>query len=154
MSASTEPAHPTTVFVYGTLMPGERNAGVAGPPGSFVTRAAALPGHRLLHLDPERYPAAVPGEAGELVRGHALTYTPTAWVAALPLLDDLEGVHETPPLYRRVAVRLHLDAGGELDAWVYLYAQTRRLRQPGAVPVPGGDWRAVPDRDRPRPGDR
>ena len=149
-----DPALLTTVFVYGTLMPGERNAGVAGPPGSFGAQAAVLAGHRLLHLDPEQYPAAVPGGATDRVRGYALTYTPQGWAAALPFLDDLEGVDESPPLYRRVAVRLHLDTGGELDAWVYLYAQQGRLAQPGALPVPGGDWRTVPGRDRPQPGDR
>lgn len=149
-----DPAPLTTVFVYGTLMPGERNADVAGPPGSFRAQGAVLAGYRLVHLDPELYPAAVAGGADDRVRGHALTYTPQSWAAALPFLDDLEGVEETPPLYRRVAVRLHLDAGGELDAWVYLYAQEDRLARPGAVPLPGGDWRAVPGRDRPRPGDR
>jgi gamma-glutamylcyclotransferase (GGCT)/AIG2-like uncharacterized protein YtfP len=144
---------PTTVFVYGTLMPGERNAGVAGSPGSFRAQEAVLAGHRLLHLDPELYPAAVLGEPGDVVRGYALTYTPAAWAAALPFRDDLEGVNATPPLYRRVSVRLQV-GGGELEAWVYLYAQARRLTRPGALFLPGGDWRAVTGRDRPRPGDR
>lgn len=144
----------TTVFVYGTLMPGERNAAVAGPPGSFRAQPATLPGYRLLHLDPEAYPAVVPGALADLVRGYALTYTPGTWATALPLLDELEGVDETPPLYRRVPVHLRLGGGQEIAAWVYVYALTGRLAQPGAQAVPGGDWRAVPGRGRPRPDDR
>lgn len=135
-------------------MPGERNADVAGPPGSFRARRAMLDGHCLLHLVPEQYPAALVGQPGDVIHGHALTYTPQDWAAALPFLDDLEGVDETPPLYHRVAVRLRLEDGGEVDAWVYLYAQQERLARPGVLPLPGGDWRAAPGRDRPRPGDR
>ncbi|MFB9995342.1 gamma-glutamylcyclotransferase family protein [Deinococcus oregonensis] len=144
----------TTVFVYGTLMPGERNAGVAVRGGTFTAQPAQLRGHRLLHLTPEAYPAVIPGGPEDLVLGHALTYTPADWQAALPFLDALEGTEETPPLYTREQVDVHLHSGQTLMAWVYLYARAERLSQPGADCVPSGDWRETPDRMRPRPSDR
>jgi gamma-glutamylcyclotransferase (GGCT)/AIG2-like uncharacterized protein YtfP len=144
---------PTTVFVYGTLMPGERNAHVARQGGPFTAQPATLPGHRLLHLHPEGYPAVIPGAPADTVRGMALTYAPHAWAAALVFLDALEGVRDTPPLYTRDRVTLHTGAG-LLPAWVYVYARADRLARPGATPVPGGDWLAVPDRARPPHGDR
>lgn len=144
----------TTVFVYGTLMPGERNAHVAAKGGAFSARPARLPGHRLLHLWPEAYPAVVPGGETEVVRGFALTYAPADWPLALPFLDELEGVDERPPLYTRVPVTLTLEGGAALDAWVYLYALEERLARPGVRPVPGGDWTTVPDRRRTAESDR
>lgn len=144
----------TTVFVYGTLMPGERNAHVAAQGGAFSARSARLPGHRLLHLRPEAYPAVVPGGPAEAVRGFALTYAPADWPLALPFLDRLEGVDETPPLYTRTPVTLTLEGGEALPAWVYLYARADRLAQDGVQPVPGGDWTTVPDRRRPASSDR
>ncbi|PTA68752.1 gamma-glutamylcyclotransferase family protein [Deinococcus arcticus] len=145
---------PCSVFVYGTLMPGERNAHVATRGGAVLAQGAGLRGYALYHLSPEAYPALVPGPPGATVRGQLLTYTPAAWRVALPFLDDLEGLHETPPLYTRSLVTLQLDSGGEAPGWVYVYARAERLGQPGAQPVPSGDWRAVPGRDRPAPGER
>ncbi|MFK7602887.1 gamma-glutamylcyclotransferase family protein [Deinococcus sp. SM5_A1] len=144
----------TTVFVYGTLMPGERNAHIAAQGGSFSARPAALPGHRLLHLWPEAYPAVVPGDGGDVVRGFALTYTPADWPVALSFLDELEGIDEAPPLYTRQQVTLTLEDGKKVPAWVYLYAVLERLNRPGVLPVPGGDWTAIPDRSRTRESDR
>jgi gamma-glutamylcyclotransferase (GGCT)/AIG2-like uncharacterized protein YtfP len=144
----------TTVFVYGTLMPGERNAGVAARGGTFSAQPATLHGHRLLHLTPEAYPAVVPGTPSDFVLGHALTYAPTDWHAALPFLDALEGTEETPPLYTRERVELNVEDGQTLLAWVYLYARADRLGQPGADAIASGDWREAPDRMRPRPSDR
>lgn len=145
---------PTTVFVYGTLMPGERNAHVAAQGGRFHARPATLPGYRLLHLWPEAYPAVVPGDGAGTVRGFALTYAPADWPLALPFLDRLEGVDEAPPLYTRERVTLALESGETLPAWVYVYALAERLERPGVVPVPGGDWTVIPDRSRSRDSDR
>lgn len=133
----------TTVFVYGTLMPGERNAHIAARGGAFTAQPATLRAHRLYHLHPEAYPAVTPGQADERVHGYALTFTPDAWSAALPFLDELEGVHDSPPLYTREAVTLELEGGAVLPAWVYLYARPERLSAAGAQHVPGGDWHAV-----------
>lgn len=144
----------TRVFVYGTLMPGERNAHVAAQGGAFKARPARLPGFRLLHLLPEAYPAVVPGESGDGVCGYVLTYAPGDWQAALPFLDALEGVDEVPPLYTRERVDVTLEGGGTQAVWVYVYANAARLARPGVLPIPNGDWRRAPDRARPRPGDR
>ncbi len=153
---STEAA-PTTVFVYGTLMPGERNAHVAGPPGTHTAQPATLRGFTLLHLHPEGYPALIPGDPGAQVKspvsGYALTYAPQAWASALPHLDHLEGLDETPPLYSRERVMLRTEVG-ELEAWVYLYARPERLKQPGATVMPGGDWRDIPERHQRGPDER
>ena len=138
----------TTVFVYGTLMPGERNAHIAALGGHFQARPAVLSGYRLLHLWPEAYPAVVPGDGGEAVSGFALTYAPADWPLALPFLDELDGVDETPPLYTREQVTLTLEGGETLPAGVYVYALAERLKSPGVIPVPGGDWTSVADRRR------
>ncbi|GGL14665.1 gamma-glutamylcyclotransferase family protein [Deinococcus radiotolerans] len=137
----------TRVFVYGTLLPGERNAHVAAR--GFTAQAATLRGFTLHHLHPEGYPALTRGPAHGAVRGAVLSYTPQAWAAALPGLDDLEGLHDTPPLYTRELAPLTLDGGEDVTAWVYVYARPDRLRQPGASVVPSGDWRDVPDRGQP-----
>lgn len=149
---------PARVFVYGTLLPGERNAHVAAR--GFRARPATLRGFTLHHLHPEGYPALTPGPADTLVRGAVLEYTPQAWRAALPGLDELEGLHDTPALYTRQLAVLTLDGPGtpdggeEVTAWVYVYARPERLRAPGAAVVPSGDWRDVPDRDRRGPDGR
>lgn len=144
----------TRVFVYGTLLPGERNAHVATRGGAFTAQAATLRGFRLYHLSPEAYPALRPGPPDATVHGVVLTYAPGSWEAALPFLDDLEGLHETPPLYTRERVTLTLHTGEPAQAWVYVYARAARLDAPGAEPVLNGDWRGVPGRDRPAPNAR
>lgn len=135
-----------SVFVYGTLMPGERNAHVAG--NGFTAQAAWLPGFQLFDLLPEGYPGVVRG-AGE-VSGFVLTYTPQAWAQALPRLDGLEGINETPPLYSREQVKVRLESGGEAESWVYIYARPQRLEQAGASEVSSGDWRTVAARQEQR----
>lgn len=150
---STDTPTLSAVFVYGTLMPGERNEHVARQGGSFHARPATLRGHRLIDLRPEAYPAVIPGTPADTVTGHVLTYDPAAWPTALPFLDALEGLHETPPLYIRDRVSVLVRDNDE-PAWVYLYARADRLAQPGAQVVTGGDWRTVPERGRPAEGDR
>ncbi|SMB89001.1 gamma-glutamylcyclotransferase family protein [Deinococcus hopiensis] len=140
----------TRVFVYGTLRPGERNAAVARRGGTFTAVSALLSGYRLLHLLPEAYPGVVPGAPEDTVLGEVLTYAPADWDRALPFLDELEGVNDTPPLYIREQVTVGLEGGRELSAWVYVYADTARLSRPGVRPVPEGDWRMRKERDWPQ----
>ncbi|WP_353543810.1 gamma-glutamylcyclotransferase family protein [Deinococcus xinjiangensis] len=142
-----------TVFVYGTLMPSERNAHVARAGGPFTATRAILQGYQLLHLYPEGYPAIIPS-LGQQVSGYALTYDPAVWPAALPFLDRLEGLDEVPPLYSREEVTLTTDLGEILPAWVYVYARTERLNQAGASPVPSGDWRDIQGRGQRGPDER
>lgn len=149
---SARSAELRSVFVYGTLMPGERNAHVAGEPQGFTAQAARLPGFRLFHLSPEGYPGVVRGEGD--VSGWVLTYAPEAWARALPFLDHLEGLDETPPLYTREQVRVRLEDGSEAASWVYVYARPERWRQPGVTEVAGGDWRTVAGRQEHGPDER
>ena len=137
----------TSVFVYGTLMPGERNEAVARQGGAPQSKGASLDGALLCDLRPEAYPALFREGQGR-VHGHLYTYAAADWAAALPLLDDLEGLHLTPPLYRRAEVTVWA-AGRQRPAWVYWYAREDRRHSPGCLPVPSGRWGDVPQRDQP-----
>lgn len=124
-----------SVFVYGTLMPGGSNAHIAALGGPFGVREAYVEGFALYHLEPEGYPAMVPGEGR--VYGVLLDYDQDAIDKALGYLDELEGVNEKPPYYRRVTVQaLPMDE----PVWTYLYDRPQRLSQPGARLVAEGRW--------------
>lgn len=110
------------VFVYGTLMRGERNhCFLEG--ATFCGTAATEPRHRLLDLG--AFPAMVAGGrasvAGEIYDVDAGT---------LAALDRLEG---HPGFYRRTAVRL-LDGG---TAEAYLMPGTKAA----GTEIKSGDWR-------------
>lgn len=84
------------IFVYGTLKPGGRNYFLAE--GVTHTERAYLEGYKLLHFEPEGYPAMVPaleGTSAGCVHGFILTFADVK--AALPALDALEGLHLSPP---------------------------------------------------------
>jgi gamma-glutamylcyclotransferase (GGCT)/AIG2-like uncharacterized protein YtfP len=132
-----------SVFVYGTLKPGEKYAHVAEAAGAFRHREGYVDGFVLYHLEPEGYPAIAPSPlganpSGRRVFGVLLTYLDIT--TALSLLDDFEGLHDSPPHY----VRQHVSVGprGE-EAWVYTYARLERLQHPGASAVPSGVWTGV-----------
>lgn len=117
------------VFVYGTLMRDQANAAVAARAGLVAAVPARVEGFVLVHLEPEGYPAVVPGRG--VVHGEVLQLE-----GPLDELDRLEGLHETPPLYRRVRCRpVDLD-----PAWIYVYARPERLDQAGVLLLPGGRW--------------
>jgi len=136
----------TSVFVYGTLMPGERWESVARQGGEYQAQPAQLGGVVLADLRPEGYPAlfAEP-QASTAVHGWLYTYDAASWPRALPFLDDLEGLHLSPPLYQRAVVSVQT-ATGPAPAWVYLYARPGRRHAPGFVPVVSGRWADVPER--------
>lgn len=117
------------VFVYGTLQPGGVNARVAESAGVAASVSAAVHGFRLYHLEPEGYPAVVPGPG--VVHGALLTVT-----GSLDPLDALEGVDLDPPLYRRVRC---VPQGGP-EAWIYVYARPDRLAGRGVTWLPEGRW--------------
>ncbi len=119
------------IFVYGTLKPGGRNYFLAK--GVVHTDTAYLEGYDLVHFEPERYPAMVPG-AGR-VHGVVLTFKDIE--AALPALDALEGLHLSPPEYERVTVTVHPSAQ---TVWTYVYVNQTRLAAGGVSVVAGGDW--------------
>ncbi|AWN24691.1 hypothetical protein DKM44_13515 [Deinococcus irradiatisoli] len=132
-------------------MPGERWENVARRGGEYHAEPATLRGAVLADLRPEGYPALFLDETAGEVHGWLYTYTPKSWPAALPFLDELEGLDLTPPLYRRVQRRVET-ATGQRWAWVYLYARQARRAAPGFFPVVSGRWAEVAERhlDGPR----
>lgn len=123
-----KPASPSTrarrLFVYGTLMRGERaHPLLAGAP--LVGEAATEPAFDLVDLGD--FPALVAGGATS-VRGELYRVSP----AQLAALDDYEG---HPGFYRRTPIRLI--GGGRAHAYVL------GRERSGAHPrIASGDWRA------------
>lgn len=140
---------PRSVFVYGTLMPGECNAGVARAAGTpRGQERATLSGYALYDLRPEGYPALTTGDNianDNTVQGWLLHYSAEQWPAALVHLDDLEGLHLTPPLYTRTQAQATTTTDTQ-TVWVYLYARLDRLTEAGCAAVPSGDWTDVKER--------
>ncbi|MEZ4238513.1 MAG: gamma-glutamylcyclotransferase family protein [Myxococcota bacterium] len=116
------------LFVYGTLMAGQAQAGLLGALGR---RAAQVRG--ALYRLPAGYPALVADDAG-WVHGE-LVDPPSAPVLAL--LDTYEGVDEG--LYRRIVCDVRVGLRTQ-PAWAYVMdaAQARRGRR-----VEDGRWRPV-----------
>jgi gamma-glutamylcyclotransferase (GGCT)/AIG2-like uncharacterized protein YtfP len=126
------PNYPTTkVFVYGTLKPGGRYHHVATEAGVFTFEKAYLENFILYDLEPENYPAIVPG--GDTVHGYVFNYEDID--AALLMLDRLEAIHEDPPEYTR---QLATAQPMSEMVWVYVYARLERLKT--AVRVETGEW--------------
>ncbi|ULH14583.1 gamma-glutamylcyclotransferase [Deinococcus sp. KNUC1210] len=141
-----QPTPPRSVFVYGTLMPGERNAWVAHTAAPPVrAERARLSGYTLYDLRPEGYPALIENTSEAAVEGWVLHYG-EGWEAALPHLDDLEGLHLTPPLYHRQQATAETESGPQ-TVWVYVYARLDRLQTSGAVVVASGRWTDTADRE-------
>ena len=112
------------VFVYGTLREGDERAPCLA--GARSLGIHSLPGFDLYDFGP--YPGAVPGDGTLVGELHELGPDET-----LLVLDQVEGVHALPPLYRRVPV----EVAGKV-AWIYLWA--RGLE--GGRRLESGDWRA------------
>ena len=127
-----------SVFVYGTLMPGQRNELVARAGGAFTAQRACLAGFVLFDLQPEGYPVITPGDGR--VWGWVYTYAEHDWPRALAHLDALEGVNDVPPLYRRERVQAQLITGREVESWVYVFAFLERLEAGGVTRVHSGCW--------------
>jgi gamma-glutamylcyclotransferase (GGCT)/AIG2-like uncharacterized protein YtfP len=122
------------LFVYGTLLAGERNAGQI-PDAAVLERRRARVRGTLMDLG--RYPALRvgdhDGDAGEVV-GELLTLSTTAASALLAGLDAFEG-----PGYARHALTVHVDGeGAPVVAWVFVQVSGSA----DGPRIPGGDWRA------------
>lgn len=123
----------SSVFVYGTLKPGERNHGVIGRGGSFSCEEAHISGFDIYHFHPENYPGILQGDG--VVHGWIITYSDIS--KAMPYLDELEGTSMEPPLYNRV---LTIAQPQGTPVWVYVYGRPERCRQPSARRVASGNW--------------
>lgn len=117
------------LFVYGTLMRGERAHSLLAPQ---VTHAsdAILDGASLYDLG--RYPLAARGSGS--VAGEILWLSLEGYEDTLTRLDRYEGSE-----YTRVQVDVRLsDAHSSVTAWTYLGRQAPAAR---AALIPHGDWR-------------
>jgi gamma-glutamylcyclotransferase (GGCT)/AIG2-like uncharacterized protein YtfP len=114
------------LFVYGTLLEGESNAGLLA---GIARHEATIEGR--LWMAPAGYPALVVGSggtiAGELVEVDA---------ARLTVLDVLEGV---PNLYARTKHTVHA-RGTTISAFVYTVTE-REARARNYRPLTARDWR-------------
>jgi gamma-glutamylcyclotransferase (GGCT)/AIG2-like uncharacterized protein YtfP len=97
------------LVVYGLLRRGESLAHLMD--GAEFLGDVNVPGFDLYDLG--HYPGACPGDGAVVGELYEL-----ASPAVLDLLDEAEGVHQKPPLYRRELV----DAQG-IPAWFYVYAR-------------------------------
>jgi gamma-glutamylcyclotransferase (GGCT)/AIG2-like uncharacterized protein YtfP len=130
----------TKVFVYGTLKPGGRYHHVAKEAGEFTYEKAHLENFVLYHLEPEGYPAIIPGDG--IVHGYVFDYESIE--EALVMLDKLEAIHDEPPEYTREHA---LAKPMNETVWVYVYARPERLKT--AQSVESGKWlEALPEDSR------
>ena len=113
------------LFVYGTLMRGFPLHALLEGRATYLGEATT-PG---LLLDLGSYPAALKSATGK-IRGEVyLLADPGLWRA----LDSAEGSQ-----YHREQDGIEQASGGWVEAYVYWYVGPLD----GAVPVPGGDYRA------------
>jgi gamma-glutamylcyclotransferase (GGCT)/AIG2-like uncharacterized protein YtfP len=116
------------LFVYGTLMRDLPLHRLLQPAARYV--GAGRVGGRLFDLG--RYPAAIPDGLGTLHGELYRVEDPALWA----VLDSVEG-----PQYHRGEARVATsDDDDPVSAFVYWYVGPLS----GAVPIPGGDYRAHP----------
>ena len=117
------PVEEHKVFVYGTLIAGERNARWAG---NARRQKAWTVG--TIYDTGCGFPAFV--KRGDThVKGEVLTVDD----AGFRSMDRLEGY---PRLYRREQIQVHLVGGGNVLAWVYIMNNLRK----DAPVIESGDW--------------
>ena len=118
-----KPEREHKVFVYGTLIAGERNAHWAG---NARRQKAWTTG--TIYDTGCRFPAFV--KRGRThVKGEVLTVDDDGFKS----MDRLEGY---PRLYRREQIQVHLVGGGNVLAWVYIMNNLRK----DAPVIESGDW--------------
>lgn len=122
LPSSVEEEH--KVFVYGTLLSGERNARCAM--NARRQKAWTL---GTIYDTGWGYPAFVKRGQTRIV-GELLTVNRAGFLS----MDHLEGY---PNLYRREQIQVNLVGGGRVLAWVYIM---NRLPKSATI-IKGGDWR-------------
>jgi gamma-glutamylcyclotransferase (GGCT)/AIG2-like uncharacterized protein YtfP len=110
------------IFVYGTLKRGQSRER-CWPRAPLTVEPATVRG-ALYDLGP--YPALVQGD--DLVAGELWHLAPADLAVTLAELDRVEGHSgRADDLYHRVTITCQT-AAGPLAAWMYLFAQTSRLK--------------------------
>ncbi|PYI53102.1 gamma-glutamylcyclotransferase family protein [Paenibacillus flagellatus] len=122
------------VFVYGTLLTGETNYGVAAP----YVRSAEPGGVYGRLYDAGAYPALVLGEGGDeaggaVVQGEWFTVDEEG-LAAMDELEEYVGPGDPRNDYERVTVT---DVDGVRTGWAYVWTGSR-----GFPEIRSGSWRA------------
>ena len=126
------PAHPSAVFVYGTLRRGQCRAALLQRHAPTRWEPASAPGS-LLDLGP--YPGWVPGPgriAGERVEVRDLG----GLLAELDEVEDFLGYGIEGSLYRRILVDAETPGGVPELAWAYRYVGP----SDGVAALASGDW--------------
>jgi gamma-glutamylcyclotransferase (GGCT)/AIG2-like uncharacterized protein YtfP len=123
-------------FAYGTLLPGEANFDLWRE--AIVDYCPAVLRGALLY-DLGYFPMLVDAPTGE-ARGLLVTIRPRSYLAALTVLDMLEGTLIDPfgrPAYRRARRVVHPEGRPAAVAWVYI---GNPLLLAGLEPL-GTDWK-------------
>jgi gamma-glutamylcyclotransferase (GGCT)/AIG2-like uncharacterized protein YtfP len=127
-----------SVFVYGTLKPGEVNY-QRYCLGKVIEEKPTIAFGKLFDL-PLGYPAMTPGES--IVYGFLLTFTDSTILSILDELEDYNPnrIPEENEYYRQEIEIYDLDRKSLGFAWVYLmtFAQVQRL---GGQIISSGSWR-------------
>lgn len=114
------------IFVYGTLLRGERYHEVLGG-AALVSEGRTLPGYRLVDL----------GEYPGLVRGGEGSVVGEVYAVDAPTLAALDHLEDHPRLYQRAPLMLAVGGeGGAVEA--YLLAAERAA---GLPVIASGSWR-------------
>jgi gamma-glutamylcyclotransferase (GGCT)/AIG2-like uncharacterized protein YtfP len=121
----------TTLFVYGTLLPGEVRWHHLAPYVTDDGTPDAVPG--TLYDTGLGYPA-FRATGTSFVHGRRFTLVPDTLAAALAHLDAVEGA--VRGLYRRITVR----SVAGFDVELYEYGADGTHGALDLVAIPGGDW--------------
>jgi gamma-glutamylcyclotransferase (GGCT)/AIG2-like uncharacterized protein YtfP len=109
------------LFAYGTLRDAlQRDMILRGAPTREVG-PATTPG---VLYDLGNYPGLVDGAPGERVPGVLVELADEAALARLDTYEDVDA-----GLFVRRRATVHLDAGGDVEAWVYVYNRSVRGRR-------------------------
>ena len=130
------------VFVYGTLLRGEKRFAALAERAEFECILLATAEGRMLDLD--AYPAVLRDPNHEVI-GEFMRFRNVAQVLAD--LDQIEGFNgydtDSRSLYHRVLTRVDAGDGRLRTAWIYVLARSDQ----GHTVIPSGNWRAHLGRD-------
>ena len=119
----------SSVFVYGTLMPGQPRWAAVDEASAGAPVRDSIRG-RLFDTG-SGYPALVTADRHSTVKGWRVLIEKSALVATLAYIDEIEGTDVG--LYRRIAV----DTDSGVPCWTYEY-----LQPTAEMPDLGGRWPA------------
>jgi len=134
-----------SLFVYGTLKPGEMNYADYLAGRTLYEQPAWVVGAVLYTAGPFPYLVLGNGLAQptEYVYGMLLTICPEVYMATLQALDDLEGYQPGAAgnLYERITHTVQT-AGAQVAAWMYVAGlqPLTAIRAGQFHKIPGGNW--------------